>query len=125
MKKMIMISAIALCIGGVAFGAAVKVDLNPPPKSGGDASGRVILNYAKGADKTEIQVNCSGLIGGQNYWITIDGIGLEPIEAVAKKNGTLAVHVKKEGNQTAGNLITKIYRGIVYNSESLVLAGRP
>ena len=26
-----------------------------------------MLNYAKGADKTEIQVNCSGLIAGEDY----------------------------------------------------------
>lgn len=123
MKKMIMISAIALCIGGAAFAAAVKVDL--VPINGKDASGQVILNYAKGANKTEIQVNCSGLIGGDTYWITIDGTGIEPIEAVAKKNGTLAVHVKKEGDRTAGNLITKIYIHEFYNKRNLVLAGRP
>ena len=123
MKKTIMILAVVLLVGGVASAAAVKVELEEVRNSG--ASGQVILNYAKGADKTEIQVNCSGLIGGDTYWITIDGTGIEPIEAVAKKNGTLAVHVKKKGDRTAGNLITKIYIHEFYNKRNLVLAGRP
>ena len=122
MKKLILLSAIVLCIGGVAFAAAVKVDLEDVKKIG--ASGQVIVNYAEGAGKTEIQVNCKGLMAGQKYIITVHtSKGYAEVLEVAKKNGTIATHIKKKGDWTP-KLTIKIYRGKV-SSKTLVLAGRP
>ena len=62
-KKVIWmcLAAFVLCTVGIAFAAAGKVALEPFPATGPidpDASGKVNLNYAKGKDRTEVQVNC-------------------------------------------------------------------
>jgi len=79
-KKMslMFLAAVILCGTGIALAAAVKVYLTPYPATSPiepDASGKVVLNYAKGADKTEVQVNCWGLIPEATYavWLSPDG----------------------------------------------------
>jgi|GEM_PF-3262261 len=67
-----------LATAGIAFAAAVKVILSPYPADDPiepDATGRAVLNYAKGKDKTEVQVNCWGLTPNSDYrlWLYLGG----------------------------------------------------
>jgi len=65
-----------------------------------DASGQAVLNYAEGADKTEIQVNCSGLTPGAEYTVYI-GSPWEVIGTfVARNNGTGNLHARPDGDQS-------------------------
>ena len=62
-------------VAGVALAKAVKVELVPWSDSVApepDASGHAILNYAKGADKTEVQVNCWGLTPETDYTVYLN-----------------------------------------------------
>ena len=68
----ICITAIVLCVGGIALAKAVKLTLVPVDDSPDpDGSGRAVLNYAKGEDKTIIQVNCRGLTPGGEYGVNL------------------------------------------------------
>lgn len=104
MKKYAFVVAICLIasMATLAFAAAVRVNLatidtvNYP-----DGEGRAILNYAKGADKTEIQVNCSGLTPGETYTVWVDdGAGFVQIEDefVAGPNGKGHFHGRCAGD---------------------------
>lgn len=122
-KKMIGIgvAVLVMVLAGVALAAAVKVTLTPYPASEPiepNAKGKVILNYAKGAAKTEIQVSCTGLTSDTQYTVYLK----DPITAAFYSIGTFttdefgsgAVHVKLSGdksrnvpvavNNTAANL---------------------
>jgi len=100
---LICLAAVVLCVAGIALAAAVKVDLLPFPAADPlepDASGKAVLNYAKGADKTEIQVNCAGLTPGAEYTVYI-GSPWEVIGTfVARKNGTGNLHARPDGDQS-------------------------
>ena len=97
----ICIAAIVLCVGGIALAKAVKLNLVPVEGSPDlDGSGRAVLNYAKGEDKTIIQVNCWGLTPGDEYGVNLAN-GKGPVgRVVAKKNGTITVHGEQEGDQS-------------------------
>ena len=73
--SLMCLAAVILCGTGIALAAAVKVHLMPYNAIEPDASGRAVLNYAKGADKTEVQVNCWGLMPDEMYtvWLSPDG----------------------------------------------------
>ena len=102
---LICLAAVVLCVAGIALAAAVKVELLPYAYPGADplepdAAGQAVLNYAKGADKTEIQVNCSGLTPGEGYTVYI-GSPWEVIGTfVARNNGTGNLHVRPDGDQS-------------------------
>jgi len=100
---LICLAAVVLCVAGIALAAAVKVELLPYPAADPlepDAAGKAVLNYAKGADKTEIQVNCSGLTPGEEYTVYI-GSPWEVIGTfVARKNGTGNLHARPDGDQS-------------------------
>ena len=102
-ELLICLAAVVLCVAGIALAAAVKVDLLPYPPAAPqepDASGQAVLNYAKGADKTEIQVNCAGLTPGAEYTVYI-GTPWEVIGTfVARKNGTGNLHARPDGDQS-------------------------
>ena len=72
-KKSALICLVALlAIPGIALAAAVKVQLAPWAPNGPiepDASGKANLNYAKGADKTIVQVNCWALMPEAEYTV--------------------------------------------------------
>lgn len=51
----ICLTAVTLCLAGIALGKAVHLDL---VDADGNTIGKANLNYAKGADKTECQMNC-------------------------------------------------------------------
>ena len=58
----------------------------------------VVVNCAKGEEKTEIQVNCAGLEPGATYYIGLTNPQDFPIaEATAGPNGKLTVHISVEG----------------------------
>ena len=100
---LVCLAAVVLCVAGVALAKAVKVELLPCPAAAPlepDASGKAMLNYAKGADKTEIQVNCSGLTPGEEYTVYI-GSPWEVIGTfVARNNGTGNLHARPGGDQS-------------------------
>lgn len=98
---LICLAAVVLCVAGIALAKAVKVDLLPTDPLEPDASGKAVLNYAKGEDKTEIQVNCSGLTPGEEYtvWIgTVGGPWMNVGTFVARKNGTGNLHARPAGD---------------------------
>jgi hypothetical protein len=66
----ISLIAVTSCLAGMGLGKAVRQGLAPADLESG-AGGHAILNYAKGADKTEIQVNCRGLEPETVYTVLI------------------------------------------------------
>lgn len=94
---------IAVCLvalmATMAFAKAVNVALCPTAAAPDDARGRAILNYAKDANKTEIQVNCWGLDPNYNYtaWINVTGLGCPQIGGWSNI-GTFSVNKKGNGH---------------------------
>jgi len=80
----------------VAFGAAITRDLVQTGLNATNEAGRAIVNYAKGADKTEVQINFSGLVNGATYnayFLCPDPAGWIPIgSCTGKKNGKGQIH---------------------------------
>jgi len=113
---LICLAAVVLCVAGIALAAAVKVELMPYAYPGAepiepDASGQAVLNYAKGADKTEIQVNCRGLTPGEEYTVYI-GSPWEVIGTfIARKNGSGNLHARPDGDQS-GRLPVAVNKGL-------------
>ena len=65
---LICLTAVSLCLTGIALGKAVKQELLG---EGDQVLGKAILNYAEDADKTEIQVNCRGLEPETEYTVVL------------------------------------------------------
>ena len=101
MKKQTVVIAICLIVlmTTIAFAGAVNVALSPTTNAPDDARGRVILNYVKGADKTEIQVNCWGLDPEFSYtvWIQTTIPGLPTISGWSNL-GTFEPNTKGNGH---------------------------
>ena len=101
---LICLGVVVLSVAGIALAAAVKVALVPYAHPGNDptepdASGHAILNYAKGADKTEVQVNCKGLSQEGEYTVYLKPSGWLAIGTFTlRKNGTGNLHVSLEGD---------------------------
>jgi hypothetical protein len=101
---LVCLAAVILCGTGIVLAKAVKVQLLPFPADDPaepDASGRAVLNYAKGADKTEIQVNCWGLTPNSDYtlWISADGNTFVQVGAfTADEYGDGCVHARVQGD---------------------------
>ncbi len=119
-KIALMVCALALvCLVGVAFGAAVKVALTPStdsPEKG--ATGQAVLNYTKGADKTEIQLNCLGLTPGAVYGVFLTEEGQTDVNLltfVADGKGTGALHASVVGGDKS------LLRVIVKNAGTAVV----
>ena len=92
MKKHTLVVAICLmaAMATLAFAKAVKVDLVPVGAFTG--GGKAVLNYAAGADKTEVQVNLWGLNPNKEYRVRIGHVysgWLKP-----NPNGKLSVHLR-------------------------------
>jgi len=103
---LICIGAVVLCAAGIALAAAVKVTLEPFPAGSPiepGASGQAVLNYAKGADKTEVQVNCKGLKPDSDYVVylktggTFDLIG----KFITNSKGNGHLHASLAGDRSA------------------------
>ncbi|UCE20135.1 MAG: hypothetical protein JSV84_07305 [Gemmatimonadota bacterium] len=101
-KKFALIGLVVALVAGIALAKAVKKDLVPfaagCPEEG--AYGKVMLNYAKDADKTEIQINCWGLTAGTEYEVWIDdGAGYVSYGTfTVRQNGTANFHAKPAGD---------------------------
>ncbi len=105
----IALALVMVCFVGIAFAAAVKVALKPfDPDGAGpllpvdnDASGHAILNWAKGANKTEIQVNCWDLDNNSGYQVFLGPLpGTALGTFTTDDNGTGHLHARLPGNQS-------------------------
>ena len=103
-KNVIWVCLIAfvLATAGVAFAKAVKVVLAPTGVEP-DASGRAVLNYAKGKDKTEFQVNCWGLTAETEYTVYLKPGGTWKAIGTftTDEYGEGHLHAKLPGNESA------------------------
>ena len=113
MKKVafgIAIVALVVCCS-YALAAAVKVALVPyaypdADPTEPDASGHAVLNYAKGADKTEVQINCWDLTPGEEYTVYLNDGGYYDIGTfTTRKNGSGNLHVSLDGDHSASLLV--------------------
>ena len=80
-KKFALIALVIALVVGVALAKAVKKDLVPYVNADGtviepNAYGQAMLNYAKGADKTEVQVNCWDLVSNTMYTVYLNNSGV-------------------------------------------------
>ena len=85
------LAAVALCLAAVALAKAVKQDL---VDADGNQVGKANLNYAKGADKTECQVNCWDLEPETEYTVLL--CECENSECI--ELGSLATNKKGNGH---------------------------
>jgi len=124
MKKLVILGmALVLAIGaGMLMAKAVKLNLKPWDGDGGNyepnAYGQAILNYAKGADKTEIQVNCWGLKPNTEYFVWLETSGWMNIgKFVTLKNGSGQFHYKAEGDVSLSQVTinSPIYDTVLYS----------
>ena len=100
-NALIYIAAVTLSLSGVALAKAVKVEL-VVMDLGSSGGGEAILNYAKGTDKTEIQVNCKGMEPNAEHIVWIcdwtdeksDYIELGTLTTNKKGKGVLHARVK-------------------------------
>lgn len=112
MKRLLASIMILAVFAGVALGAAVKLSLGPAPLGDEpDASGRAVLNYAKGEDKTVIQVNGEGLTPGETYQVRVAPLMIVG-EGVALPNGKLTVHGELQGDQSVSGKIVRVWRAV-------------
>lgn len=94
---LICLTALAFCIAGIALAKAVKVDLTPPYQAPVPyASGQAVLNYAQGADKTLVEVNCWDPTPGTEYAVYLSGSLIGTF--TTSRNGTGNLHVSLEGD---------------------------
>ena len=109
-KNIILICLVAfvLATAGIAFAKAVKVILEPYAYAGEDpiepdASGRAMLNHAKGKDKTEVQVNCWGLVAEAEYTVYLKPGGAWKAVGTftADEEGEGHLHARLPGNESA------------------------
>ena len=92
----VVLVSFVLIVSGVAFAAAVKITLSPYAPNGPldeDATGKAVLNWAKGKDKTEIQVNCWRLDPTTQYEVLIAPVETGPYTSI----GTFTTDEAGEG----------------------------
>ena len=104
-RVLILFATILVCVAGLALAKAVKVELMPYPAAAPlepDASGHAILNYAKGQDKTIVQVNCWDLKPDTEYTVYLNDGGFYVIgNFTTRKNGSGNLHVSIAGDVSA------------------------
>ena len=105
LRKKLLVTCLAtavLCLTGIVLAKAVKVELAPYPAAAPlepDASGHVILNYAKGTDKTIVQMNCWGLMSEAEYTVYLYNGGFYAVGSfTTRTNGSGNLHVTLEGD---------------------------
>ena len=90
----VCLTALTLCLGGVALGKALKHELL---SEDGVVLGKAKLNYAKGAKKTECQVNCWDLEPKTEYIVLLcECYGDEVSDCM--ELGTLTTNKKGKGH---------------------------
>ena len=118
MKRSLISIALLIVFAGVTQAAAVKIDLGHSAQPfDPDASGRVMLNYAKDVDETQIQVNCADLTPGETYRVCVYIKGQTSDEyicvdtVVGLPNGRLTLHGWLPGDWLAlEKLVLGVYR---------------
>jgi hypothetical protein len=93
-------------LAGVAFAAATKYDFvnkAPAGSAEADAVGFVVVNYAKGKDKTVWNIQCFGLAGKTEYTVKRGGVAVAMFETNKKGHGH--VNVQQDGDQTSGGAV--------------------
>ena len=110
---LIYLTTVVLCVAGIALAKAIKVDLTPYGSVEPNASGHAVLNYAKGADKTMVQMNCWDLTSNTKYTVYLfydDGSGVDWYTIgtfTTRKNGSGNLHVFLEGH-TSGDVAVAV-----------------
>ena len=100
---LICLTAVTLCSAIIALAKAVEREL---VDADGNQVGKAVLNYAKGADKTEIQVNCWDMEPETEYTALVcecddDGEIVDCIELgsfTTNKKGKGNLHASVEGD---------------------------
>ena len=105
-QAIICIATIVLCVAAVVLAKAVKIELKPYPAEAPvepGASGHAMLNYAKDADKTIVEVNCRGLTAETEYKVclTKDDEFYEIGSFTTRKNGSGNFHVEIDTDASA------------------------
>jgi len=92
-------AAVIVCTSSFALAKAFKVDLIPTGIEPG-ASGKAIVNFAKGAEVTQLQVNCRGLTPGAEYGVFFPtGFGfVESGRFTVQEDGTANFHAALKGD---------------------------
>lgn len=110
-KKFALIGLVIALVSGIALAKAVMVDLLPYPADPiePDASGKAMLNLAQKGDdgKTEVQVNCWGLMPEADYTVyvgTEGGSWTEVCTFTTNKQGTGSCHSRIEGDFTGDSV---------------------
>jgi len=108
-SALICLTALVAFVAVIALAGAVKIELMPYPPAAPideDASGQAILNYVKGADKTEVQVNCLGLEPQMEYTVYLDEGGWNAIGTfTTRKNGSGNFHAKLDGDHSGASQV--------------------
>jgi len=110
-KRFALLCLVVTLLAGIALAGAVKIDLMPYPVGNPiepDASGKAVLNYAeKGDGKTEVQVNCWGLVGEAEYTVYItdaSGAYVPLCTFTTNKIGSGSCHGKIDGDLTGSTV---------------------
>ena len=125
-RLLICIALVTVSLAGVALGKAVKQEL---VNEDGEVMGKAKLNYAKGADKTEIQINCRGLQPETDYFVWLcqcDGDDVDCIELgsfTTNKKGRAKLHTRLDGDASDWCVVVGYFVGAsfqlqMYDKES-------
>jgi hypothetical protein len=106
--KLVALAMALMVLGGAgtAMAKAVRVDLGPFPADDPvepDAWGRAVLNYAKGAQKTIVQVNVWGLMPNATYtlYLFAEGPGFHiGAHFMTDEEGEGHIHLAIPGNHS-------------------------
>lgn len=109
---LLLVTMVVLVSVSTTYAAAVKLDLVKPKHTNApeNASGRAILNHAKGSDKTIIQINCRDLYANIGYSVQLYDLegGYALIGTIkAHKNGTGTLHTVLSGDHSACRVIVR------------------
>ena len=102
-RVLVCLAVATVCLAGIALAKAVKQEL---VNEDGEEIGQAILNYAKGANKTECQVNCWDMEPETEYTALVcecddDGEIVDCIELgsfTTNKKGKGNLHASVEGD---------------------------
>jgi len=97
------LAAVILCTSSLALAKAVKRDLASTGVESG-VSGKAVLNFAKGAEVTQVQVNCRGLTPGAEYGVFLSrgpGMFVKAGTFTVREDGTGNFHAAVKGDLSA------------------------
>ena len=109
----ICLTAVVLCVGGVALAKAVKVDLNPishintATVEQDPGSGFVVFNDASGPENVQVQMSLKGALPKTNYDVIVHVGGPDTYVATITTNakGNANFHYSGSADPTPGNWV--------------------